>query len=327
MFSSVKAFQKNAAEYGRSLILDTGEGWNQFWFTPYQGPAIAWLRVATGVISLLWWLSFLPDLSLWFGEKGVLPLSTLETLIGTGSRSVYRFSWFYLGESLLLTSCLWMLGLIAILLHTLGIFGRLSTLISWSFVISTVHRMPMLTGLMEPVLTMSLAYLAIAAPQLNTKKLNTQKRLLWRGKQTPTTPLDLSLNRLAIRLLQVHALFFYVVMFSTQLRSDTWWEGEAIWTLMASSETRTLDLTLLGKTPWLLNLFTHGVLIFEIIFPILVWNQKLRPLLLTLSTIFWLFLGLTSGLLLFCLAMLSLSLAFWPETSTESGQQKIPDPA
>ena len=135
------------------------------------------------------------------------------------------------------------------------------------------------------------------------------------------------MNRLAIRLLQVHALFFYVVMFSTQLRSDTWWEGEAIWTLMASSETRTLDLTLLGKTPWLLNLFTHGLLIFEIIFPILVWNKKLRPLLLTLSTIFWLFLGLTSGLLLFCLAMLSLSLAFWPETSTESGQQKIPDPA
>ena len=220
-----------------------------------------------------------------------------------------------------------MFGLIAILLHALGIFGRLSTLVTWSFVISTVHRMPMLTGLMEPVLTMSLAYLAIAAPQLNTKKLITKKLRLWRGKQTQPSPLDLSLNRLAIRLLQVHTLFFYVVMFSTQLRSDTWWEGEAIWTLMASSETRTLDLTVLGRTPWLLNLFTHGVLIFEIVFPILVWNQRLRPLLLTLSAIFWLFLGLTSGLLLFCLAMLSLSLAFWPEASAESGQQKIPNPA
>ncbi|MEC8510452.1 MAG: hypothetical protein VXZ53_25955, partial [Planctomycetota bacterium] len=165
------------------------------------------------------------------------------------------------------------------------------------------------------------------APQLNTKKLITKKLRLWRGKQTQPSPLELSLNRLAIRLLQVHTLFFYVVMFSTQLRSDTWWEGEAIWTLMASSETRTLDLTVLGRTPWLLNLFTHGVLIFEIAFPILVWNQRLRPLLLTLSAIFWLFLGLTSGLLLFCLAMLSLSLAFWPETSAESGQQKIPNPA
>ena len=28
---------------------------------------------------------------------------------------------------------------------------------------------------------------------------------------------------------------------------------------MASSETRTLDLTLLGKTPWLLNLFTRRI--------------------------------------------------------------------
>ena len=321
MFSSVKAFQKNAAEYSRSLILDAGESWNQFWFTPYSGPAIAWLRMATGAISLLWWLSFLPALSLWYGEEGVLPLSTLETLIGTGSRSVYRFSWFYLGESLLLTSCLWILGLIAILLHTLGVFGRVSTLLAWSFVLSTVHRMPMITGLMEPVLTMSLAYLAIAAPQLNLGKIR-----LCCSEQTQPSPLDLSLNRLAIRLLQVHTLFFYVVMFSTQLRSDTWWEGEAIWTLLASSETRPVDLTGLGRTPWVLNLFTHAVLLFEIVFPIFVWNHRLRPLLLTLNVIFWLFLGLTSGLLLFCFAMLSLSFAFWPETSEKSRQSTVPEP-
>ena len=68
---------------------------------------------------------------------------------------------------------------------------------------------------MEPVLTMSLAYLAIAAPQLNTKKLNTQKRLLWQNAATPTTPLDLQLESLGNPTPSgARSFFFYVVMFS-----------------------------------------------------------------------------------------------------------------
>ena len=301
---------KAISNYTSGLIHETGESWNHFWFEPYRGPALDRLRIATGCIALLWWLSFLPNLSLWLGEEGLLPLDTLRNLVGAGSQRIYRFSWFYAGESPFIIGGLWGLGLLAILLHTLGLFGRVSTALAWSFVISTVHRMPMIAGLMEPVLTMSLAYLIIGSS--NRVGLLTGRLFPKRIPRAPS-PLGDHLSRVSLRLLQIHTLFFYVVMATTQLRHDTWWEGEALWTMLAASETRPIDLSWLGTTPLALNLITQAVIVFEIAFPILIWKATLRPLLIFLSGIFWIVLGLSSGLLLYCLLMFSLGLAFWPD--------------
>jgi hypothetical protein len=303
---------KAISNYSSALVHETGEDWNHFWFAPYRGPVLDRLRLATGCVALLWWLSFLPDLNLWWGEDGLLPLTTLRTLVGAGSQSVYRFSWFYAGESLVIIGSLWCLGLIAIVLHTVGLFGRISTLLAWSFVISTVHRMPMIAGLMEPVLTMALAYLAIG---LSNRQGILTGRLFPKLTLKPSSPLGDSLSRVSLRLLQLHTLFFYLVMATTQLRHDTWWEGEALWTMLAASETRPFDLSWLGTAPLALNLMTQAILVFEIAFPVLIWKVSLRPLLLGLSGIFWLVLALSSGLLLYCLLMFLMGLAFWPEPS------------
>ena len=311
------------SSYFSDLTTKTGQGWNRFWFTASVSPSLGILRIATGVVALVYWLSFLPGLALWFGPAGLVPMETLRALVGSETQQVYRLSWFYFSESPTVIAMIYFAGLLAILAHTVGIGGRWSTLIAWTFVLSAVHRLPMMAGLMEPVLTMSLLYLAIG-PTTAFYSLDRwlKKR---RGKDVP--PKSSSLTTLALRLVQLHTLFFYVVMASTQLRHTTWWQGEALWTMLASSETRIADLTFLGNYPFVLNFATQGILLFEILFPILIWNRTLRPLLLMLSIVFWLIIGLATGMPLYALLMASLGFAFAAPVGEAAGSPSSDDSA
>jgi hypothetical protein len=103
----------------------------------------------------------------------------------------------------------------------------------------------------------------------------------------------------------------YVMMGLGKLvASDVWWTGDAAWWLAAQPETRLVDLTWLPL--YVLNAWTHLVVVSELSLGLLVWNRLLRPLLLALSTVCWISLALVTGLVPFCLLMLGLNSAFVP---------------
>jgi hypothetical protein len=114
------------------------------------------------------------------------------------------------------------------------------------------------------------------------------------------------------------------------LRSDTWWGGEAAWWLAAHVESRLVDLTPLAVGAndngpgFFFNAWTHAIVLFNLAFPLLVWNRLARPLLLAAAVLYWIPLALVTGLVSYCAIMLAANLAFVaPETVCHVGDRLI----
>ena len=107
------------------------------------------------------------------------------------------------------------------------------------------------------------------------------------GAATPGAPLIewSSAATVAIRLMQIHLALIYGAMLIAQLQGAAWWQGTAVWWLMARPESRLVNLTFLagmGERPltYLMNIFTYAVLLYEFCFAVLIWNPLARPILL-----------------------------------------------
>ena len=57
-----------------------GGAWNRFWFTPSSAATVAMIRIAAGLLALYAVATYSPDLELWFGEGGMLPLEMVRSL-------------------------------------------------------------------------------------------------------------------------------------------------------------------------------------------------------------------------------------------------------
>lgn len=295
--------------YAERLVRATGEGWNQFWFAPGQALGLSLARAGIGFVLVLYWFSFLPNPLLWFGSEGLLPIRSWFLGTGANLQTVYRPSLFLVSEN---PGYLWFLtiaGLLAAIAVMVGLGGRIAVIISWILTLSAVHRLPMFTGLVEPIFTMSLMYLAIGN---STARFSVDAWLRARKGDAPKLKPS-SLNTLAERLLQLHLVFFYLIMVTTQMRMNPWWDGLALWTMMAGSERRLIDWSFLGSFTYLINALTYGVVLGEWGFALLVWNRLLRPAILGMSAVLWLVILLSSGMVEFSLAMFVLGAVFIDE--------------
>jgi hypothetical protein len=180
-----------------------------------------------------------------------------------------------------------------------------------------VHRVPEVAGYVEPVLSFLIAYLVIAPSgallSIDERLFGSAKKsslgLLLAGSPEPSWAANISL-----RLIQVHVAMFYAMMGLSKLYGDAWWQGGAIWMLLAQTESHVIDGTMfrrLGQIgEYLLNFAAHLIVYFELAFGILIWTRLGRPVLLALSLIVWPIIILVTGQLLFGLAMLAVNLAF-----------------
>src|SRR5690606_16295128 len=119
-------------------------------------------------------------------------------------------------------------GMVVVALFTLGWFTPVTSMLSLVVMLSTVHRAPMITTLVEPVVTMVLFYLCLgpAGPVAGIYRWFTRQplpeRSIWAA--------------VPLRLLQIHLVLLYAVMGLSKLMSDSWWNGTGVWWLMTRSE-------------------------------------------------------------------------------------------
>jgi hypothetical protein len=293
--------------YWGKLSSEFGSGWNRFWFTPASSAPLGLIRLLIGLIALFWYLSFYPDLQFFFGPSGIIDPQTLAQW--RGPVAVFSiFDWPQSAGSLWFT---YWVGLGALMLFTAGLFSRVTSVVAFIFVISLIHRGPMLARPMEDVLAMVMLYLCIG-PSGGSFSLDR----LWRKQssaadETIATPPSTSAN-IALRLIQVHLALIHFAMAIGQLRDDSWWMGRAMWGFIGKPDSAYVDMTWLADYMYLLNLWTHGIVVFEFAFALLIWNRLARPILFVAAVLVWGSVGLVSGMVDFSLVMLAATLAFVP---------------
>jgi hypothetical protein len=222
-------------------------------------------------------------------------------------------------------SALWtahLIGFVVLVFFTIGLRTRLNSVLALIVVLSDVNRAPMITSAAEPIATLLMCYLCLgpAGAYLSVDH--------WLRKRKPTSG-DLRSGLLpgqvppswtatvSIRLMQVHLALIYGLMGTTQLMGDAWWSGMGIWWLVSRPESRLVDLTWLhdlpySNHPYLIELWSHFTVAFELTFALLIWNRLARPLLLGLSVLLWSGLAIATGQVPWAVIMLIGNLAYIP---------------
>jgi hypothetical protein len=310
-------------DYFSDLSETIAGAWNRFWFTPADPLRCAVLRIAAGLLAIAHLASMGGDVDRWYAKDGLLPPAAVTQLfIITETDPRFRYS--YLGSfgSRDIRLVHWA-AIAAAAAFALGLITPLSGTLTAAALLAYVHRTPQVMGHLEPVLIFLVLYLTISPSgrvlSLDSVLFRRRKPEATGGPVTPAPSpwIGIAAN-IGLKLIQVHLAMFYVMMALTKLYGDAWWQGEAVWYLVAQTHSRPVDLSLLRS--WgrggalLVNLWTHAVLYYELAFPILIWNRLARPLILLLGVVIWLSLIVATGHLLFGLAMLVASAAFLPIT-------------
>lgn len=178
--------------------------------------------------------------------------------------------------------------------------------IVWLGHLSFVHRAYFAWSGMDTVLAMLTFYLMFA-PTGSALSLD-------RRGQAPSASWTANL---VVRLIQVHMCIIYLFAGLGKLQGARWWDGTAVWHTLVLSEFAPFDVTWLGhlgdETCHLIsNLGVLVTLAFEISFTFLIWNPRIRPVLLTTALMLHGGIGLFMGLGSFGAAMLTGCLAFIP---------------
>jgi hypothetical protein len=299
---------------------DLGQAWNRFWFRATDPLPLARLRVVVGLLTAAYFACLSPILNTWYARDGALPPSTVRSLMELEGTSDATFHLSYLNYFPASTE-LWIIHALAVLValaFAAGVSTRVTGVLSLVALLSYVHRIPQAAGFAEPVLAFLLAYLCLgpSAAYYSVDRLLARRRATSKlGTELPEPKPSVAAN-LPLRLIQVHLAMFYAMMGLTKLYGDAWWDGNGVWLLMAQTESRPFDLTGLRRMgsagQYLLNLWSHTIVYFELAFPILIWHRLTRPILVALALFVWPSLMLLTGEVVFGLTMLAANLAFWP---------------
>ena len=296
------------ANYLSTLADRFARGWNRFWFAPADPFNLGVLRIGTGLVALWLHLSYSFDLVRLFGAGGWLPIETIRAL----EVESWRFSYLdYIQQPTdLLVAHVG--GAVVLAMFTLGLLTRISSGLAAVVVLSYVHRAPLLTSQVEPIVTMLVLYLCLgpAGACLSIDRWQAARRARIRGATAELLDRPSYAANICLRLVQVHLALLYAMLGLCKLWGDAWWAGSGVWFLIARPESRLVDLTGLAAYPLVINAWTHAIVLFELAFAILIWQPLARPLLLALGMAIWASLALLTGNVAWAATMLVANLAF-----------------
>ncbi len=226
--------------------------------------------------------------------------------------------------------------LVVMLMFTLGLFTRVTSVLTWLAAVSYIHRNPQILFGQDTMMNILLIYLMIArcGATLSLDRLIDRYRVakasLKRSGQidAPTAaflnhaPLSVS-SHFANRMLQVHFCFIYMASGLSKLKGGTWWSTtEAMWMTLINPEFtmihfewyRELARWAFSSRPFFGLFAAIGVgytLFVEISLPYLVWT-RLRPWIVILGFGLHLGIGVFMGLLVFSLFMMTMLASYIP---------------
>jgi hypothetical protein len=289
----------------RQYINGCLEAWDKFWFEPADPLMLGIIRLLGGWMLFYNLAVWTLDLEAFFGDNGLQPLQAVKALYV--NRPIFSF-WLWTGDQYLWPmhiACLVISGLFC-----LGFATRVTSVLSFLITISYSQRVPIANFGFDQILGMLCLYLSIGPSGAAVSVDSVIRRWWLRRKGQVDTPRKFASARVAMRLIQLHLCTIYFWAGFAKLKGPSWWTGEAMWRVIANEEYQTMDLTWMAWVPWLPFLIAHVTIAWEIFFIVLIWNPRLRPLMLLMGVAMHFGIGAFLGMWTFGLIMAFAYLAF-----------------
>jgi hypothetical protein len=317
--------------------------WNRFWFASSDPISLGFVRVCCGLLVFCTHLAYSYDLSSYLGPNSWLDQPTQTSMRKETPLYVPADNWteparLYEDKGQYVWSIFFHVhdpvgvmvvhvGILAvILLFTVGLWTRVTSVLAWMGALCYIHRLPTHMFGMDTMLVILLLYLMIgdsgAALSLDRwREIRRLRREHGPGADVALKP-SMSAN-LAIRLIQIHMCIIYLTSGLTKLQGASWWNGSALWLCLANYNFAPMRvglynqmLVFLTRHRWLWEILLSASAVFtlftEIGFTFLVWNKKWRPIMLGCSALMHLGIGVIMGLVGFSLFMLTMAASFLP---------------
>jgi Vitamin K-dependent gamma-carboxylase len=292
-------------DYVRDVVRSVADGWNAFWYTPADPTLLGLIRVLTGLMLLythaVWGLA----LSEFFGSASWLRPRLVYLL--QLNQSAFSFWWWVPDRAIWAA---YVVAMLVVTLFTIGLWTRVTSLLSLFVVISFANRVPAALFGLDQLNIMLTLYLTIG-PSGETLSIDRLLKRRRHGSDLPPPAPSASAN-LALRLIQVHMCVIYLFAGVSKLQGPSWWSGEAMWRAFANLEYQSFDMTWLAWYPRLVNLMTHVSVLWEISFCVLIWKPLWRPIVLAGAIALHVGIGAFLGMWTFGLIMLVGCASFLP---------------
>ncbi len=270
-----------------------GETWTRFWFAPADARPLAVVRILAAALGLLLLWTYAGDLQAWFGPGGMVPRD-----VAAAWRPPFGFSFFDFATTPASLQALFGATAVAFVALLLGIGSWIAAPVSAVLWASLLHRGPMLVGPADDCLAVLLWCLVVGPCG---RDLSVDHWLAGRAGGGPPRPSTRA--RVSLGLLQVYAVTITVAAILAQLRGDVWWDGTAAWSL-AVRASRVVDLTpLYGRSEYLMNLVTHAIVGFEVVFAVGLWFAATQRTVARMGLLAWPLVGVLAGEPLWGLSM------------------------
>ena len=287
------------------------DGWNSFWYTPADPTLLGVIRVLTGLMLLythaVWGLA-LDD---FFGADAWIDRTLVDVVLTNQREHPHHFGyslWWFIPPGWVWPAYLAMMVVLA--LFTVGLWTRITSILSLVVVISFVNRVPEALFGLDKLNTLLTIYLAIGP---SGRAFSIDRWLARRRNPAGAAALEPSVGaNFALRLIQVHMCIIYLFAGLSKLQGAPWWNGTAMWLAFGNLEYQSADMTWLAWHPMLVDFLTHFTTLWEISFCVLIWIPLLRPLVLASSVVMHLGIGACLGLWTFSLIMLVGCASFLP---------------
>jgi hypothetical protein len=276
-----------------------GEWWQAFWFRTEPMYSLGLVRMAFGVLALVWALWLVPIRHELLGADGVVP-----------SQPSIPHTWgvFELWSSNPAILIGWVALLVSAIALIFGWHSRLAAVLVFVLILSFQRRDPWIFNAGDLVVRIEALFLALS-PCGAALSLDQRRRTgsYWTAQSRPIWP---------VRLMQVQLSLIYLASVQMKLAGDSWLQGTAV-----SYALRLEDMQRLAAPEWfttnavMMNAVTWGALAIELAVGVLVWNSRFRPWVLAAGVVLHLMIDINIQIGIFSYAMFVLYLAWVaPET-------------
>lgn len=270
------------------------EKWDLFWFGPQNLLGLAFMRVLLCGTMFYMYLGRVFNIHYYSDSSWISKAMALEVM-----QDLYRppFLWSVWPDSWNLSMHILLVVLLGLL--TLGIGGRWIMWLAWVIDAGFIQRNYAVNFGADIIAALFLFYMSFTQSCERLSILN-----LFRNKKVNFKPSD-TLSSLMIRMMQVQISVIYAYTGWEKLKGGSWWDGTALWSVMANPQMTTMDFSFLRMVPWVIPIVAYVTILFEVYFPVMVAWPKTRNAWLIMGVLFHAGIGIFMGLAPFATTMVS----------------------